>query len=307
MALPHHHDDQPAAPEGTTDDAGTASADLEATVWRRTFVDGRTVAYATVGAHDAPVLVFSHGWALGHHSYRRVLERIAANGWRVLAPAMPGFGATEDLPLRRFSVSGYARFIDGFLHALNVEEPVVVVGHSFGGAVSIKFAHDHPDRVTALVLVNAVGGAAWEQGGRVRPISERPLWHWAITFPADLINLGGITKVIPAVVEDVLPNAIRNPRAIVRTSKLARWADLTGELETLRERGLPMAVVWSDRDGIIPRASFEAICQAAGVDGTVVSGNHGWLLVQPEEFTDLLDDLLDDLTQPGATPQVRPA
>ena len=105
-----------------------------------------------------------HGWALGHHTYRVVMQRIAEQGARVCAPALPGFAGTHDLPSRDFTLGGYGRWLDAFLRVVGVEEKVVVVGHSFGGGVAIRFAHDHPDRVRSLVLVNSIGGSAWRRG-----------------------------------------------------------------------------------------------------------------------------------------------
>src|SRR5215204_74391 len=81
-------------------------ADPGPIVWKRAFVDGRRAAYGVIG-HGLPVL-FLHGWALGHHSYRAVLRRIAAQGCQVYAPALPGSGPTVDLPRHEVSLEGYA-------------------------------------------------------------------------------------------------------------------------------------------------------------------------------------------------------
>ncbi len=76
-------------------------------VWKRAFVDGRPAAYGVIG-HGLPVL-FLHGWALGHHSYRAVARRIAARGCQVYTPGLPGSGSTADLPDDQVSLAGYGR------------------------------------------------------------------------------------------------------------------------------------------------------------------------------------------------------
>jgi pimeloyl-ACP methyl ester carboxylesterase len=96
------------------------------------------------------------------------------------------------------------------------------------------------------------------------------------------------TRVLPVVVEDLLPNLLRNPRAIVRVANLARRVDLRAELERLRDRGLPITILWGTRDGIVPRESFEALCVASGVEGTVVEGSHSWLLADPQHFGEVI-------------------
>jgi pimeloyl-ACP methyl ester carboxylesterase len=253
---------------------------------KRTWVQGRPAAYSVAG-QGMPVVVL-HGWALAQHTYRNVVETIAAQGCRVIAPAMPGFGGSGELPNAEFSLSGYAEWVIDLLDALEIDEPVVVVGHSFGGGVAIRLAHDHRDRVRSLVLVNSVGGSSWRSGSRLKSIAERPLWDWGLHFPSDIWPLGQATRVLPVIAEDLLPNLLRHPRAIVKVANLARRADLRTELESLRDHDMPVTIIWATRDGIIPRESFEALCVASGVTGTVVEGSHSWLLADPAHFGEVI-------------------
>lgn len=253
---------------------------------KRTWVQGRPAAYSTAGS-GLPV-VFLHGWALGQHAYRDVVERIAAEGVRVIAPSMPGFGDTGDLPNASFSLSGYADWVADLLDALEIEEPAVLVGHSFGGGVAARFAHDHRQRTRSLVLVNSVGGSSWRSGNTLRSITERPLWDWGLHFPADVWPIRQATRVLPVIAEDLLPNLVRHPRALVKVANLARRADLRAELEAMRDQGTPITIIWASRDGVIPRESFEALCVASGVQGTVVDGSHSWLLADPDRFGEVI-------------------
>jgi pimeloyl-ACP methyl ester carboxylesterase len=258
-------------------------------VWKRTWVADRPAFYGLAGtAGDGLPVVFLHGWALGHHTYRGVVQRIAGQGTRVWAPALPGFAGTADLPAREFSLGGYARWLDGFLHAVGLDEKVVVVGHSFGGGVAVRFAHDHRDRVRSLVLVNSIGGSSWKRGHTLTSITERPLWDWGLHFPGDIFPIRQATRVIPVILEDALPNLVRNPRSLVRVGNLARRADVRAELEELKRRGLPVTILWGSRDGIIPRESFEAMCAAVGAQGRVIDGSHSWLLADPDAFGEII-------------------
>ena len=266
--------------------ASAAGGSRQIVVEKRTFVQGRPAAYSVAGAGMPVVLL--HGWALAHHTYRDVITSIAQQGCRVIAPAMPGFGGTHEIPARDFSIAGYARWVADLLDALEVTEPVVVVGHSFGGGVAIRLAHDHSDRVRSMVLVNSVGGSSWRKGHVIQSIAERPLWDWGLHFPGDIWPLRQARRVLPVVAEDFLPNLVRNPRAIIKVANLARRADLRSELEALREAGKPITILWAARDGIIPRESFEALCVAAGVQGTVVEGSHSWLLADPVQFGEVI-------------------
>jgi pimeloyl-ACP methyl ester carboxylesterase len=249
-------------------------------------VDGRPAAYGVIG-HGLPVL-FLHGWALGHHSYRAVARRIAARGCQVYTPGLPGSGSTADLPGDQVSLAGYGAWARRFLEAVGVEEKVVVVGHSFGGGVAISLAYDHPEVVRSLVLVNSIGGSAWKRGKRLRSLAERPLWDWGLHLPSDMWPLQQATRVLPVVFEDALSNVVRHPRSVWRVGQLARNADLRPEVEELKRRGLPVTIIWAKRDGVVPREAFDALCVAAGAEGRVVDGSHSWLLADPDRFSEVI-------------------
>jgi pimeloyl-ACP methyl ester carboxylesterase len=261
--------------------------------WKRLSADGRVYHYGVAG--DGPPLLFLHGWGLGYRSYRGALQRLAEQGARVIAPALPGFGGNPALATEDQSFAGYAGWVGRFLDALGVDEPVAVVGHSFGGGVGIRFAHDHLDRVRSLVLVNSVGGSAWgHHGAALRSLAERPLWDWGIHLPLDLLPVRQLTRVVPVILEDMVPNLVRDPISLWRVAGLVRQADLSAELEGLRAGGLPIVVLWGRADRVLPRASMESLCAAAGIgleQAVTVPGKHTWLLADPRTFGEVMTNV----------------
>ncbi|MFD4181725.1 alpha/beta fold hydrolase [Rhodococcus sp. NPDC058514] len=272
--------------------------------WTNTLVEGRAASYGVAGT-GAPV-VFLHGFGLTPRSYERALLRMASQGVRVYAPALPGFGGTAELPERERNLAGYARWLGGFLDSISVAGPVTVIGHSFGGGVAIQSAHDLGPRVARLVLVNSVGGAAWSpSGGGVRPIGERPLWDWCAAATVDALAIRPSAAGMLAITADAVGNLLRNPLAIWRLAHLARTADLRGELDELAERGLPVTLLWGCDDTFIPRASFESLCSALRNPTVVtVAGSHGWLIDDPHGFGTAMATVLD-AGQGNAEPMAR--
>ncbi|MDP9072621.1 MAG: alpha/beta hydrolase [Actinomycetota bacterium] len=255
--------------------------------WRRTTVDDRDAQYGVAG--DGLTVLFLHGWALGSHSYKRALKRLVHLGCRVYAPALPGFGGSAELPSPELSFAGYADWVAGFLDAVGVAEPVFVVGHSFGGGVAIKLAHDHPARVRYLVLINSVGGTTWSAAGSVmRSVFERPPWEWWLHVPEMFWPLRHARRVLPIILEDALPNLVHNPLALLKVVHMLGRNDLVSELEELKARQVPVVVLWGSQDTVIPRASFDALCSAIGSEGEVVPGRHSWLLADPDAFGEVL-------------------
>ena len=280
-----------AEPVGHPD--GPPSREAGWLTWRRTQVDGRTAVYGEAG--EGPPVLFLHGWGLDHKAYKRALSRLVTAGVHVVAPALPGFGGTTALPRDAVDLAGFVEWVEHFLDVVGVTEPVLVMGHSFGGGVAIRFAHDHVGRTRALVLVNSIGGSAWtHRGSTIRSMAERPLWDWGIHLPADIFPVRQARKVLPVIVAEALPNLLRDPRAFWSAAGLARRADLTAELDELRKRGLPVVVLWGRSDQIITQDSFEAMCLALGDPHVItVPGTHSWLIADPDAFGEVMTNVLD--------------
>jgi pimeloyl-ACP methyl ester carboxylesterase len=270
--------------------------------WRRVEVDGRAAVYGVAGG--GPPVLFLHGWALNHRSYRHALQRLAGSGVRVYAPAMPGFGGTAELPRDQFSLVGYAAWVARFLDAIEVTEKLTVVGHSFGGGVAIQLAHDATRRVGRLVLVNSIGGSVWrtDRRGRDRHMRDRPVWDWGLHLPADAFSLRELTRIAPVIAADAVPNAFLHPRSLWRIGGLARSADLTTELNDLRRRRLPVVILWGRNDTVLPAACLESMRAALGdPEVRTVDGSHGWLLTSPGRFAEELTNIIAD-GRTGTTP-----
>ena len=282
-----------------------AAPPARAVEWRTTAVDGRRVRYGVVGS-GRPAL-FLHGWGLRPNAYARCIEAMAAAGCRVVAPSLPGFGGTHELDPADRTFPGYGAWVGRFCDAVGLDELALVAGHSMGGGVSTAFVHLRPDRVRSLLLANAIGGPTWALfPNEVRTMVQRPFWDWGRHFGKDLLQSPRDLRMLPTLLEDFIPNLVRNPLGMVRTGEFIRKADLVAEVAEIAGRGIPVTVVWSDRDGLVPRSAFDDLRRAAGVEGVVVEGSHAWLIADPEGFGELAISALVDARGSAGTPDGAP-
>lgn len=103
-------------------------------------------------------IVFSHGNGFPAGSYRQLMAVWREAGWRVEALAQ--YGHDPRYPV----TSNWTRLRDqlvDFVEGLRPAEPVVLVGHSLGGFLSLKAAMRRPDLVGALVLLDSPVLAGW--------------------------------------------------------------------------------------------------------------------------------------------------
>jgi pimeloyl-ACP methyl ester carboxylesterase len=272
--------------------------------WSEVSVDGRSVRYAMSGV--GPPALFLHGWGLRPNAYREPIRHMGRAGCRVYAPALPGFGGTPQLPVGHRSFSGYSAWVGRFLDAVGVDKVSLVAGHSFGGGVATAFVHQQPDRSDALLLANAVGSSSWASlPSEVRTMMQRPAWDWLRFFSTDLLHSTHLLRVLPTLLEDFIPNLVHDPVGMFSTSGFIRRADLVAEVRAIGARHTPVLVAWSDRDRLVPRATFDELRHAAGVEGVVVEGSHAWLIADPERFGELALHALVDSGALLARPTLR--
>ena len=117
------------------------------------FVDNLKINLKVVGQGE-PILIL-HGWGDSFNSWVRVQEILAEKGFKVFIPDLPGFGKS-DTPKSAWALGDYSDFIFNLSEELNLSR-FFLVGHSFGGRISIKFVNSYFEKVNSLVLVGSGG------------------------------------------------------------------------------------------------------------------------------------------------------
>src|SRR5689334_22122386 len=215
-----------------------------------------------LGIGDGQPLLFLHGWGLSPRAYLPALRSLAARGYRVTAPSLPGFGRSDARRSRDHSLHGVADHVIGALDALALPDRLPVVAHSFGAGVSLRIAALRPDLLSGLTLISPVGGAA--QG----PAAWR---HIVLGMCED-----ASPRLAVAGARDFLGAALRNPAAITASGLAARRADSVADLRTAVAAGIPVRLVFAAADRVV-RPGELPTC-AVGIGTETVGGSHGWLL-----------------------------
>lgn len=116
------------------------------------------MAYMDVAPTSSPngktVLLF-HGKNFNAAYWKNVIVRLASEGYRVIAPDQIGFGKSSK-PDIHYSFDFMSETNRELLDRLNISK-VVVIGHSMGGMLAIRFARLYPDRTSRLILENPIG------------------------------------------------------------------------------------------------------------------------------------------------------
>jgi pimeloyl-ACP methyl ester carboxylesterase len=172
---------------------------------------------------------------------------------RVLAPIHPGFGPTTR-PTALNDVRGLAQLYAIYLAELSLED-VVVIGNSVGGWVAAELALLAPERLSRVVLVDAVGvEAAGHPVADLSGLSVPEIMALSFHDPAPFVR-------DPASLSDADRAALANNQTALATYA-PQMTDPTLAAR-LAELQVPALVVWGESDGIVDvdygRAYAEAI------------------------------------------------
>ncbi len=115
---------------------------------RTVVVNGCKVYYRITG-HGLPV-VFIHGACEDHSIWDQQVKHLSGL-CRTVVLDLPGHGRSD--PMREVSIDVYSDFLRSFLREIGIEK-AVIVGHSMGGAIALKFCLMQPEMVLALILVD---------------------------------------------------------------------------------------------------------------------------------------------------------
>ena len=105
--------------------------------------------YIDYGKKEGQALVFLHGWGQNIEMMQMLGEPFKKD-FRIIIVDFPGFGLSPE-PKEAMDVSGYTDLIHDLLVKLGVKNPILI-GHSFGGRVSVKYASKYD--VNKLILLS---------------------------------------------------------------------------------------------------------------------------------------------------------
>ena len=139
----------------------------------------------------APVFVLVHGAFHGGWCWRRVADLLTATGARVFTPTMTGLGERAHLLTRHVGLETFIADVIGVIETEELDD-VVLVGHSFGGAVISGVVDRVPGRIAQLVYLDAVVPQPGQSA-----ISQLPPETQALRIRTAEESSGGVSIPVP--------------------------------------------------------------------------------------------------------------
>ncbi len=227
-----------------------------------------------------------------------------AESFHVIAPDLPGFGASEKPPPSRFpyGIDAFAEAIADLYAGLELG-PAAVVGHALGGAVALTLAARHPELVSKLVLIDAL---CYDSGtGRYGELALLPfvgglvlkqLWGRGLFRRHFQETVFGPTSNVATPRIDRYYAAFNAPDA--RSSALATLratVDTRGVVAQTTRIQAPTLVIWGRHDRVWPASFGQRLSREIRGSGfELLDSGHSPQEERPAEIVRIVQRFLSD-------------
>jgi pimeloyl-ACP methyl ester carboxylesterase len=116
---------------------------------------GQRIHYRDQGQRSGPAIILLHGSNSSLHTWEPLVQRLG-DDYRVVTLDLPGHGLTGGTPDKDYGADGMAAAVDVVAAKLGLDH-FILGGNSMGGWVAWRYALAQPDRVDALLLLDAAG------------------------------------------------------------------------------------------------------------------------------------------------------
>ena len=228
-------------------------------------VRGQVVHLRDEGPRDDPLpLVLIHGTSASLHTWEGWVAALKGQR-RIISFDLPGFGLTGPFTGQYspgdYRGDTYARFVLDLLDALQVPR-AVVGGNSLGGEVAWRLAVMAPERVAALVLVDAAGPVFTPESvplgfavARLPVVNRIAEWVLPRSVVAQSLTsvYGDPARVTPELVDRYFELTLREGNRRALGQRMQQWVMGEGAEQIARVKQ-PTLILWGGRDRLIPPA-----------------------------------------------------
>ncbi|WP_394388639.1 alpha/beta fold hydrolase [Shewanella woodyi] len=245
------------------------------------------------GVQHRKTIVLVHGLGeLGMKDWFNLIPKLAEQ-YHVIAVDLPGFGLSG-VPQGRYTPTNYAKVLNAVLNQY-VDSPTTLVGHSMGGAISLRFASMYPDSVDKLVLIDVAG--VLEKTAFIKHISELPFDESLVPnmlkktiaqvndFGSSLVELGTLHDPASDFLHgnDVTWNALLSNSPNINAALSLVEEDFNPAVRNLT---VDTSIIWGAKDTVAPIRTAKVL--SANIESArlaiIENASHVPMKSHPQEF-----------------------
>jgi pimeloyl-ACP methyl ester carboxylesterase len=238
---------------------------------------------AVAGPPAGPLVILLHGFPEFWYGWRHQIGALAAAGLRVVAPDQRGCNLSDKpAGIADYRLDALADDVLGLGDALR-RERFAVVGHDWGGVVAWHLAARNPERVSRAAILNAPHPATLRRYAATHPRQLAKSWYvgfFQLPWLPERALRAGDFFVLRRTLRRTSHGAFggadwreyrrawAQPGALTTMLNWYRALRLDSAAQVPRPIGIPVRVIWGDRDAFLDRGLAQAgaaLCDAAEI------------------------------------------
>ena len=269
--------------------------------------NGLRIHYRDQGQSDGSTIVLLHGNYASLHTWEPVISELK-NHYRIVTYTQPGHGLTGPNANGDYSYTGMAQALELVTAELGLDR-FVLGGNSMGGWVSWRYALENPDRVEALLLLDAAGMPLREGemapplnvGFRLQQFAVGRFFMGGFTprslVKKSLLQTVSVKKIVSEEMVDRYWELLRVPGNRDASSDRAQvdrelhYADKVGNIN------LPTLLIWGEEDALIYASAATSFAERLPVSQTAIYPGVGHLPMEeaPQQTAADIDTFMQSL------------
>ena len=227
-------------------------------------LNGVNLHFRDEGDTNSPVVILVHGHTEDLHTWNNMAKKLVEK-FRVIRFDLRRHGLTGPAPDNEYRLESYVSDLSMLIQHLGVDN-FVLVGHSMGGRISLKYAIENPESVNGLVLISASGAPPKEK--TAKPMALRLMKN---SLGRALIRRMWSRKMAKSSLEDmVFDSSVITDEEIDRMWDFSRYpgsmdamfkefSEIWNDFESteINEFSKSTLLIWGEEDTICPMAMGE--------------------------------------------------
>lgn len=225
-------------------------------------------------------LIFLHGWGVDSQLWFKIIPGLINKNYSLYFLDLPGFGLSQ-VPNTTYSVDDYKTIVYEFVKKLGLKK-INLIGHSFGGRITIKMVAENPEFLEKVVLVDTAGIVTASKikkisaliskviGPIFKPNFMQPLRKkFYLLIGSEYLENKKLSKIFSKVVSENLT------RLLIRIKK-------------------PALIIWGKNDRITPLYYGQLMNKLIPKSKLIVFGKAGHFsfIDEPKEFIEALTNFI---------------
>ncbi len=285
---------------------------------------GARIHFRDEGRSEGSPVVLIHGSNASLHTWEPWVATLGQK-YRMVTLDLPGHGLTGKVPDRDYSPASQVAVVDAVVNHLGIDR-FVLGGNSMGGGVTWRYTLDHPKKVEAMILVDAVGLPQWSQpalqtdskdnrkgGPMIFRLMTKP-WFRAIARFMDPYRLtaqglksayGDKSKVTDQLIQRYYDLSLREGSREATIDRFASMGHRSNQTVDSNQLTQPTLIMWGRDDALISVDMAEKFAESLPNPSLVIYDDVGHLPMEeiPEQSAAAALAFLDKVWSEAILPQ----